>query len=106
LCFHSGVWNAAQQNYSTIKKEILIILLIVLCISKFQDDLLNQNFLVRVNCESANDVLFKDVENLASKQIFARWQAILSIFDFDINYIKGELNCIPNFLTREFLQGK
>jgi hypothetical protein len=50
--------------------------------------------------------LFKDVENLASKQIFARWQAILSIFDFNIEYIKGELNCIPDFLTREFLQGK
>jgi hypothetical protein len=50
--------------------------------------------------------LFKDVENLASKQIFARWQAILSIFYFDIDYIKGELNYIPDFLTREFLQGK
>ena len=41
--FHSRVWNPAQSNYSTIKKEILSI---VLCISKFQDDLLNQNFLV------------------------------------------------------------
>jgi hypothetical protein len=56
--------------------------------------------------KSAKDVLFKDVENLASKQIFARWQAILSAFDFDIDYIKGELNCIFDFLTREFLQGK
>ena len=101
--FYSGVWNAAQQNYSTIKKEIL---LIVLCISKFQEDLLNQKFLVRVDCKSAKDVLFKDIENLASKQIFARWQAILSAFDFDIDYIKGELNCIFDFLTREFLQGK
>jgi hypothetical protein len=68
--FHSGVWNSAQKNYSTIKKEILSI---VLCISKFQDDL---------------------------------WQAILSIFDFDIEYIKGSQNSIPDFLTREFLQGK
>jgi hypothetical protein len=101
--FYSGVWNAAQQNYSTIKKEILSI---VLCISKFQDDLLNQKFLVRVDCKSAKDVLFKDVENIASKQIFARWQAILSIFYFNIEYIKGESNSIPDFLTREFLQGK
>ena len=62
--------------------------------------------MVRVDCKSAKDVLFKDVENLASKQIFARWQAILSIFYFDIDYIKGELNYIPDFLTREFLQGK
>jgi hypothetical protein len=36
--YHPGVWNATQQDYSTIKKEILSI---VLCIWKFQDDLLN-----------------------------------------------------------------
>jgi len=47
--------------------------------------------------------LKKDVENIAS-QIFARWQAILSVFDFDIEYIKGINNSIPNSLTREFLQ--
>ena len=92
-----------KQNYNTIKKEVLSI---VLCISKFQDDLLNQKFLVKVDCKSAKDVLFKDVENLASKQIFARWQAILSIFYFSIEYIKGESNCILDFLTHEFLQGK
>jgi hypothetical protein len=48
--------------------------------------------------------LKKDVENIASKQIFARWQAILSVFDFDIEYIKGINNSILDFLTREFLQ--
>jgi hypothetical protein len=98
--FHSGVWNSAQSNYSTIKKEILSI---VLCISKFQDDLLNQKFLIRVDCKSAKHVLEKDVKNIASKHIFARWQAILSIFDFEIEYIKGSQNSIPDFLTREFL---
>jgi len=41
-----------------------------------------------------------------SKQIFARWQAILSVFDFQIDFIKGESNFVPDFLTREFLQGK
>jgi phospholipid N-methyltransferase len=46
VCFHSSVWNSAQRNYSTIKKEILSI---VLCISKFQDDLFNQKFLIRVH---------------------------------------------------------
>jgi len=67
---------------------------------------LNQKFLVKVECKSAKHVFEKDVKNIASKQIFARWQAILSSFDFEIEYIKGEANCIPNFLTREFLQGK
>ena len=58
----------------------------------------------RVDCKSAKSVLQKDVKNIASKHIFARWQAILSNFDFQIEYIKGENNSIPDFLTREFLQ--
>ena len=100
--FHSGIWLGPQKNYSTIKKEILSI---VLCISKFQDDLYNKGFLLRIDCKSAKEVLQKDVKNLVSKQIFARWQAILSVFDFDIEFIKGEQNSLPDFLTREFLQG-
>ncbi|MFQ6629007.1 hypothetical protein Gotur_006879, partial [Gossypium turneri] len=30
--------------------------------------------------------------------------AILSIFDFDIGYIKIETNSLPDFLTIEFLK--
>jgi len=101
--FHSGLWHGPQQKYSTIKKEILAI---VLCVSKFQGDLFNKKFLLRIDCKSAKEVLEKDVQNLVSKQIFARWQAILSAFDFEIEFIKGEHNSLPDFLTREFLQGK
>ena len=79
---------------------------IVLCISKFQSDLLNQKFLLRIDCKSANYVIEKNVENIVSKHIFARWQAILSFFffNFDIEYIKGSQNAVPDFLTHEFLQ--
>ena len=100
VLFHSGAWNPTQLKYSTIKKEILSL---VLCIKKFQKDLLNQKFLVRIDCKSAKFILEKDVENVASKHSFARWQAILSIFDFDIEYIKGSNNSVPDFLTREFI---
>ena len=98
--FHFGVWNKAQNNYSTIKKEILYI---VLCIDKFQTDLVNQKFLICNDCKSVKYVLEKDIENIASKHIFARWQSILSIFYFEIEYIKGSQNSIPDFLIREFL---
>jgi len=101
--FHSGLWHGPQQKYSTIKKEILSI---VLCISKFQDNLYLKKFLLRIDCKSAKEVLQKDVQNLVSKQIFARWQGILSAFDFEIEFIKGSANSLPDFLTREFLQGK
>ena len=101
--YYFRIWKTtAQKNYPTIKKEILSI---VLCLSKFQDDLLNEKFLLKIDCRAAKDVLTKDVKNLVSKQIFARWQALLSVFDFDIEYIKGAHNHIPDYLTREFLQG-
>ena len=78
----------------------------MLCISKFQSDLLNQPFLFRIDCQAAKNVLQKDVKYIASKQIFARWQTILSVFDFDIQFIKGSNNSLPDYLTKEFLQGK
>ena len=74
------------MNYSTVKKEILAI---VLCIQKFQSDVFNKKFLLRVDCKSAKEILQKDVQILVSKQIFSRWQAILSVFDFEIEFIKG-----------------
>jgi len=40
-----------------------------------------------------------------SKQIFVRWQAILLAFDFDIEFIEGSNNALPDLLIREFLQG-
>lgn len=89
-----------QQNYSTIKKEIL---LVVLCASKFQDGFWNKKFLLRIYCRSAKDALEMDVKNIISKLIFARWQAMLSVLDFNIEYVRGENNSSTDFLTREFL---
>ena len=76
---------SAQINYSTVKKEVLSI---VLCISKFQRDLINKKFLLKLDCKAAKDILQKDVKNLVSEHIFSRWQALLSNFDFEIEFIK------------------
>jgi hypothetical protein len=51
----------------------------------------------------------KDDNNIASKQIFTKWQVILSsinYFDFKIEYIKKESNSIPDFLTHYLFSGK
>lgn len=84
--YHSGFWIGPQVNYSTIKKEVLSIELYV---TSFQD-VFNKKFLLRTYCKSTKFVLGKNVKNLVSKQISARWQAILSNFDFDIEHIKIE----------------
>ena len=67
--FTSRTWNKFQLNYSTIKKHNVSI---VLCISKFQDDILNQEFLLRVYCNSTKSILQKDVKNITSKHIFCK----------------------------------
>ena len=81
---------------------------------KFQDDILNQKFLLRKDCKSANSILQKDVKNItfkhifaiyqaiASKHIFDIYQAILSNFNLQIEYIKGYHSSSRDFLTREF----
>ena len=100
--FTSGAWKNASLNYPTIKKECFSI---VKCVLKFQDDLLNQHFIIRIDCSAAKQIFEKDVKNLSHKQIFANWQSQLSVFDFSIEYIRGNQNSLSDFLTREFLQG-
>ena len=65
--------------------------------------MLNQKFLIRVDCSAAKQIFKKDVPNLTHKQRFANWQSALFAFDFDIDYIKGEQNSLPDFLTQEYL---
>ncbi|KAA0032915.1 Enzymatic polyprotein [Cucumis melo var. makuwa] len=100
LRYHSGIWNSAKRNYSTVKKEVLAI---VLSVQKFQGDLINKEFLVRTDSKASKFIFEKDVKNLISKQIFARWQAILSCFDFKIEPIKGSENSLADYLSREHL---
>jgi hypothetical protein len=50
-----------------------------------------------VDRKSAKDILQTDVKKLASKQIFARWQTILS------EYLQGSENDLPDYFTREYL---
>ena len=56
IAFTSKHWNNSQQNYSTIEKEVLAI---ALCVSKFQAELLNQKFLLTVDCKLAKHILEK-----------------------------------------------
>ena len=69
----------------------------------FQSDLLNLKFLVRIDCKFAKHILEKDVQNIAPNQIFARWQAILSVFDFYIEFIEETQNSIPECQVHEVL---
>ena len=63
---------------------------------------INKKFVLRIDVAAMNKFLNKEVKN-ASEAKFARWQALFSNFDFDIEHIKGSENCLPDFLSRENL---
>ena len=50
-----------------------------------------------------NKVLNKDIKSPSDAK-FARWQALFSNFDFSVEHIKGTINSIPDFLSKEHLQ--
>jgi hypothetical protein len=53
------------------------------------------------------EVLHKDVQNIASKQIFFLYGKLYLVYLILIyNLLKKDKNCIFNFLTREFLQNR
>ncbi|RDY00307.1 Orf V, partial [Mucuna pruriens] len=103
IAYTSKHWNSAQQNYSTVKKEILAI---VLCVSKFQSDLLNKKFIIRVDCKSAKDILQKDVKNLASKQIFARALQTFSLTILPGNFYRKKKVMPPKASTSSSRGGR
>ncbi|WMV08277.1 hypothetical protein MTR67_001662 [Solanum verrucosum] len=101
--FHSGKWSDAQRKYATVAHEMLTI---VKCVLKFQDDLYNQKFMIKIDAQSVKYRFDKDFKHDASKLMFARWQAQLTPFDFETLYKKGSDNSLPDFLSREYIQNE
>jgi len=73
--FYSESWHSSQQNHSTNKKEILAIVFIIF---KIQDNLFIKRFFLQVYCTSVKEILQRNMQNVVSKHIVARWQAILA----------------------------
>lgn len=69
-------WYTSLQKYGSHLKEIFYyqkeIFAIVPNILKFQDDLVNKKFLLRINYHSTKGVIENDAKNLASKEIFVK----------------------------------
>ncbi|KAG5620261.1 hypothetical protein H5410_005479 [Solanum commersonii] len=89
-----GWWD----NYMTLDAKAAVI--------NAKDDLYNQIFLIKTNAQSVKYMFDKDFKHDASKLMFARWQAQLSPFDFEILYKKGSEDSLPDFLFREYIQNE
>ncbi|KAG5594618.1 hypothetical protein H5410_035850 [Solanum commersonii] len=63
---------------------------------KFQGDLYNQKFLIKTDSQAARFMFNKDCKHDVSKQMFARWKALLAPFDFEIQYKKEVFDLLEN----------
>lgn len=100
VLFVSGVWSKAEKNYTPIEKEVKAAWY---CVSKFSVHLANKYFLLRTDAKALEKVLSKEIKNPEDAK-FARWQALFAYFSFKVEHIRGSDNCIPDFLSREYIQ--
>ena len=90
----SSRFTEAQSNYPTHQQELLAI---VGALDKFEDQLMGRKFTVATDHRSLE--FFKRQPSLSPRQV--RWYEFLSRFDFDIVYVKGELNIVADALSRK-----
>jgi len=88
----SRKFSNAQQNYAVHELETLAILE---SLQKWEDKLVG--YKIRVITDHKALEFFKTQNRLTNRQ--RRWMDYLSRFDFDITYIKGELNKIVDCLS-------
>ena len=92
VVFDSLQLNAAKRNYPVHEKELLAI---ICALKKCCSDLLGSQITVYTNhCTLENFSMQKD---LSHRQL--RWQELMSQFDLNIVYIKGEDNCVADALS-------
>ncbi|KAH9671249.1 hypothetical protein KPL70_017290 [Citrus sinensis] len=97
FCAHaSGQFKDSEKNYHVIYKEILAV---KYGIKKFEFHLISHKFLINMDNSSFPRIfdfknkLLPDKQLLSLKTWFAK-------YDFTVQYIKGNQNLIPDFLTR------
>jgi hypothetical protein len=93
--FMSKKFTTTQQNYAVHELETLAILEALL---KWEDKLIG--YRVHIITDHKALEFFKTQINLSHHQ--QRWMDYMSRFDFDITYVKGELNKIADCLSRYF----
>lgn len=96
FALHLAFGIQLKRNYSTIKKEILAI---INCGKKYEMDLINQEFLIRIDCQATKHLLEKYVKNIASKQYLLDDKLFSANLILKLNLLKQN-----QILSQKFLQ--
>ena len=65
--------------------------------------MLNQDFIIRTDCASLPFVLNNTIKNATAKGKFSKWKALFSCYNYSVEHMSRKSNCIPDFLTKEYL---
>ena len=90
IAFYSKRLNSAQQNYTTIKLELLAIVEIL---RAYRNILLGHTIIVYTDHKNLS------FDNFSSDQV-RRWRLIVEEYGPEIIYIKGSDNIVADFLSR------
>jgi len=93
--FMSKKFTTAQQNYAVHELETLAILEALM---KWEDKLIGYD--VHIITDHKALEFFKTQSSITARQ--RRWMDYLSRFNFDITYIKGDLNKVADCLSRYY----
>ena len=95
VAFYSRKLSPAEQRYTTRERECLAV---KQCLVVWRHYLLGAPFVVKSDHESLKWLRTQDVATLSDRLL--RWVEFFSLFDFDQGYIPGELNVLPDHLSR------
>ena len=93
--FLSKKFSSVQQNYCTHEHETITILEALI---KWEDKLLRRKFIIVTNHKGLE--YFKTQPSLSSRQ--TRWWEYLSRFNFTIQHVDGDTNCVADCLSRYY----
>ena len=93
IYYASKTLSYAEQNYSTIERELLAI---VFAVEKFRYNLMGNKFTIETD---HNPLTYLNNLTLASSRL-TRWRLKLSNYDFEIKYKKGNKNGNADALSR------
>lgn len=86
--------NKAQKKYAIREKEFLAV---IMGLKKYRSYLIDRLFQIRTDHHSLTYIKHQD---LRTSDRVSRWMDQLTVFDYEIDYIKGEANSAADALSR------
>ena len=96
IAFYSKTLDKAQRNYAANEREALACML---AIEHWEPLLLGRHFTLRTD-HQALETMLKNPKTRRESSKFPRWLQRLQEFDYDIQYLPGLENKLPDYLSR------